>query len=240
MLINPQTQILATSDMGVVDTAARQGFKLIFVGDQMEIPSGYNFVNAVHFTPDYKTICAIIENGDDALVSQLYFASLSTPVAEETFAVIIGALSQGNNIMIYFPNDTLQLKYPYLLLHYILERFGIRIGDKNTPCSYNPAYDTLNLRLLYIYRIIPWNSFIMAVNDLDPVVLIRLREDLCELYSIPVNISDEEMVVKVQQIKDQLIAQMSANKPLFERVENNKKPYQKNNNKNNKKGRRKC
>lgn len=218
MIINPQVQIFATSDMQIVDSAARQGFKLIFIGDQMEIPNGYNFINMPQLTPDYKTICAAI-SGDDNLLAQSYYASLLTPQVEETIAVLIGALARGVNIVLYFPADTLQLKYPYLLLQYLLDNFGIKVGDKNSPAMFNPAFDQIIWRLLYIYRIVSWDNYIMNVNDLDPVVLVRLREDLCPIYKIPTNISDQDMVSKIQQIKDQITAKMNEKPKLFEHVE---------------------
>lgn len=222
MIINPQVQIFATSDMSIVDNAARSGFKLIYIGDQMEIPQGYNFINMPQLTPDYKTICAAI-SGDDNALTQSYFESLTTPQVEETIAVLLGALTRGVNIVLYFPMDTLQLKYPYLFLQFLMEKFGIKVGDKNTPPIYNPAFDQIILRMLYIYKIIPWNEYIMNTDTLDPISLIRLREDLCGQYNIPTNISDQDMVNKVQQIKDEIVAKMTTKPKLFECVEVKKK-----------------
>lgn len=222
MMINPQTQIFATSDMSVVDNAARRGFKLIYIGDQMEIPQGYNFINMPQLTPDYKTICAAI-SGDDNLLAQSYFESLITPQVEESIAVLIGALTRGVNIVLYFPHDTLQLKYPYLFLQFLMDRFGIQVGDKNSPSMYNPAFDQIIMRMLYIYRIIPWDAYIMNTEELDPISIARLREDLCAQYNIPMNISDQDMVARVQKIKDQMVAKMNTKPKLFEHVEPKKK-----------------
>lgn len=206
-MITNNGQIFATSDMGVVDTAARTGYKLIYVGDQLEMPQGYKFVNAIMFTPDYKTMSAIIE-GNQQRVAENYYASLQTPQAEELFAIIIGALRSNSQIMIYFPNETLQLKYPYLLLEHMLNKYGIRVGDNNNPFIYNPAYDTSNFRLLYLYNLVTWQEFILNTEDLDDFTIAKLKQELCQQFNIPVNISNIDMVNEIQKIKDKLINDM--------------------------------
>lgn len=204
-------QIFATSDMAVVDTAARQGYKLIYVGDQFEMPKGYNFVNALGLTPDYLTMTSIVE-GNTEKFTQSYLNMLASPATEEMIAIIIGALSQGICIMIYFPHDTLQLEYPYLFLQYMQDRFGIIIGAKENQFMYNPAFDPINARLLYIYKLIPWNEYLLMTDDVDPVTLIRFKEDLSRQFNIPADITDEDMVSKLQSIKDNL---KSPKKKLF-------------------------
>lgn len=215
-------QMFATSDMEIVNNAAMQGYKLIYIGDQLEIPSGYKFVNAITFTPDYQTMSAIIE-GDTQRFNASYINMLSSPAAEELFAIIIGALNQGSFIMIYFPHDTLQLAYPYLLLQYLQDRFGITVGDKESPFMYNPSFDLINMRLLYIYKLIPWNEYIIYTDEVDPVTIMRFKEDLSQLYNIPMNISNEDMVVKIQEIKDKIIASKQNKKKLFETIKEEKK-----------------
>lgn len=204
-------QLFATSDMDIVDTAAKQGFKLIYVGDQFEMPTGYNFVNAIGLTPDYITMTAVVE-GNTEKFTQSYINMLSTPATEEMIAVIIGALKNGANIMIYFPHDTLQLEYPYIFLQYLQDRFGIIVGAKENQFMYNQAFDAANARLLYIYRIIPWNEYLLMTDDVDPVTIIRFKEDLSQQFNIPADIKDEDMVLKLQQIKDQMT---SPKKRLF-------------------------
>lgn len=206
-MITNNGQIFATSDMGVVDTAARTGYKLIYVGDQLEMPQGYKFVNAIMFTPDYKTMSAIIE-GNQQRVAENYYASLQTPQAEELFAIIIGALRSNSQIMIYFPNETLQLKYPYLLLEHMLNKYGIRVGDNNNPFAYNPSYDMSNFRLLYLYNLVTWQEFILNTEDLDDFTIAKLKQELCQQFNIPVNISNIDMVNEIQKIKDKLINDM--------------------------------
>ncbi|MDE6946223.1 MAG: hypothetical protein K2P14_03450 [Anaeroplasmataceae bacterium] len=206
-MITNNGQIFATSDMGVVDTAARTGYKLIYIGDQLEMPQGYKFVNAIMLTPDYKTMSAIIE-GNQERVAQNYYASLQTPQAEELFAIIIGALRSNSQIMMYFPNETLQLKYPYLLLEHMLNKYGIRVGDSGNPFVYNPAYDASNFRLLYLYNLVTWQEFILNTEDLDDFTIAKLKQELCQQFNIPANISNIDMVNEIQKIKDKLINDM--------------------------------
>lgn len=221
-------KMFATSDLEVVKSSAEMGYKLLYVGDPLEIPQGFNFVDAAPLTPDYRTITSIIDGNLD-MAYMMYVELLNAPMAQETLAVMFGALSQGISIMIYFPHDSLQLSYPFFLLKFLMEAYGVKVGDKNTPFMYNEAFNKVILRLLYIYRIVPWQDYIMNVDELDPIVLMRLRQDLCTKFQIPETISDQDMTIRVQQIKDDIIK--SANTPpelpkiksrLFSTVEKDK------------------
>lgn len=197
-------QIIATADLFVIDEAARSGFKLLYVGDVLETPKQWNFINAIGFVPDYQCMSAIIE-GDDNRFALSYIQNLKNPMAEELFAIILAALCKGTGIMLYFPEDTLQLKYPYLLMQYMQDNYGLIVGDKSNPFSYNQVFDSSNTRLMYLYKLVDWKTYILNVDEADPMILMRLREDLCPLYSIPINISDVDMINEVTRIKSELI-----------------------------------
>lgn len=209
-------QMFATSNMEVVDNAARQGYRLLYVGDQLEIPSGYKFVNALTLTPDYQAMAAVVE-GNMNKFSQMYINMLMAPMAEELFAIIVGALVQGASIMIYFPYDSLQLQYPYILLQYMNDRYGISVGDKERQFSYNSAYDNANMRLLYVYKLIPWQDYILYTDEVDPITISRFREDLMGQFGITANTTNEELITKIQQAKDSLM-QNTQKQRLFDKV----------------------
>lgn len=206
-------QLIATSNLEIADQAARQGFKLLFVGDMMDVPKQTGFINASCLTPDYKTMSAIIE-GDEAKYMALYQQYLSLPHSEEMIAVLISALFRGNNVLMFFPEESIALSYPYALLTYLQNRFGLMVGDKSKPFSYNPNYNMSNMRLLYLYNLIDWKTYINTVEDLDQYVLAKMRQELCPIYGLDGNISDPDLVQFVTKIKEDM------KKPrLFERAE---------------------
>lgn len=210
-------QIFATSDIGVVESAANNGYKLIYIGDSMEKPAQYPFTDAVVFSPNYNCICAVIED-DIPRFEALYLDLLSAPPAQELFAIILAALANGSNILIYFNKESLQLKYPYVLMTYFLNQFGIRVGDKSSPFSYDERYDPAVIRQLYLFRLIGWKEYLMKAESVDPLVLIRLREDLCVLYNISQDINDIEMTKKVEEIQKYLINNTNGDNRLFSTV----------------------
>lgn len=216
--MHPMAQLFATSNMEVVASAAQQGFKLLFIGDTMDMPKQFPFINAITFTPDSRSICALLE-GEEKIFAEMYLMSLATEVNEKMFAVILGALNKGQKILLFFPEDTQQLKYPYLLLKYFNDKFGIRVGDKNSECLYNDNYDYSNLSFMYMNDILTWQEYILSVENLDQFVLAKLKQDLCDKYDIPKDISNESMVGKIQEIKNSLIRQMNKGKKLFSTVE---------------------
>lgn len=203
-MINITGQMFATSDINVVNAAISQGYKIIFVGDQFEAPQGYDFIYGVALTPEYKAITAMVE-GDTQKFANEYINMLSLPNVEELLLLFIVALGQGQNIMFYFPQDSLQLEYPYLLLEYIQNKFGITVGAKENPFVYNPAFHMSNVRMLYLYNLITWQDFILAVDEVDPVTIMKIKTEISGIYNIPENITDEDMTAKIQEIKDQLM-----------------------------------
>ena len=215
--IHPMAQLFATSNMEVVASAAQQGFKLLFIGDTMDMPKQFPFINAITFTPDSRSICALLE-GEEKIFAEMYLMSLATEVNEKMFAVILGALNKGQKILLFFPEDTQQLKYPYLLLKYFNDKFGIRVGDKTTECMYNDNYDYSNLSFMYMNDILSWQEYILNIDNLDQFVLVKLRKDLCDKYNIPTDIDDISMVNKVQEIKHSLIRELNKGKKLFSKI----------------------
>ena len=101
--------LYATSDMNVVNVAVHGGHRLLYIGDSFEMPKEINFVDAVAFTPNYKTMCAIIENNTQ-MMQQFYYENLSAGPAQELFAIILAVLRQAVNITMFFPPDSLQLQ----------------------------------------------------------------------------------------------------------------------------------
>lgn len=196
--------IIATSNLDVVKCSIMNGFKAMYIGDPMYIPQDINLINGSIFTPDYQVMSLIIDSNDD-MFTKAYIDYLNGPQCEEMFAVLIAALFKGINIILYFPEDSIQLKYPILFMQFLFNRYGVVVGDNNTPFSFNMALYPSNMRLLYLYSLIDWRQYILSVEDLDQYVLSKLRQDICPIYQIPFEIDDNSFVQEITKIKDKLL-----------------------------------
>lgn len=213
--------LYATSDMNVVNVAVHGGHRLLYIGDSFEMPKEINFVDAVAFTPNYKTMCAIIENNTQ-MMQQFYYENLSAGPAQELFAIILAVLRKGVNITMFFPPDSLQLQYPTLLLQYIEQVLGIQTGTDKILPAYNENYNVKNMRLMYIFKLINWKEMLLVCEEVDPLLMQRFKEDLCPIYGLDQNISDLDMMNEIEKIKKHLQNELQKPARLFSRVEENK------------------
>ena len=213
--------LYATSDINVVNVAAHGGHKLLYIGDSFEMPKEFNFVDAVAFTPNYKTICVIIENNTQ-MMQQSYYENLSAGPAQELFAVILAALRKGINITMFFPPDSLQLQYPSLLLQYIEQVHRIQTGTDKILPAYNENYNLKNMRLMYIFKLINWKEMLLVCEEVDPLLMQRFKEDLCPIYGLDQSISDLDMMNEIEKIKKHLQNELQKPARLFSRVEGSK------------------
>ena len=213
--------LYATSDMNLVNVAVHGGHRLLYIGDSFEMPKEINFVDAVAFTPNYKTMCAIIENNTQ-MMQQFYYENLSAGPAQELFAIILAVLRKGVNITMFFPPDSLQLQYPTLLLQYIEQVLGIQTGTDKILPAYNENYNVKNMRLMYIFKLISWKEMLLVCEEVDPLLMQRFKEDLCPIYGLDQNISDLDMMNEIEKIKKHLQNELQKPARLFSRVEENK------------------
>ena len=62
-------RIFYTSNLQMISSGYYQGYKLIYIGDSLEMPQDFNFIDGALFTPDYRTISAALEGNDSLLVN---------------------------------------------------------------------------------------------------------------------------------------------------------------------------
>ena len=93
----------------------------------------------------------------------LYLNHLSLPQVDEFIVVILRALFNGKNISIFIPNEKVPLKYPEVLMLYLLNNFGIRVGDIANPCMYDRNFDGLIMDKLYSYDLCTEEEFFQNI-----------------------------------------------------------------------------
>ena len=191
-------RIFYTSNLQMISSGYYQGYKLIYIGDSLEMPQDFNFIDGALFTPDYRTISAALEGNDSLLVNN-YNNQLNSSNTQEFIAVILSALMKGINVLIYFPEEVFQLKFPYILLEYFRDIYGILIGNEYQDCIFNiNSVTNSNIySTLYMSNIIDWKSFISNVEKeyiTNYLALCKIRGETSKLYNIPPSVSDIEFL----------------------------------------------
>lgn len=173
-------QLGATFDIGLVQVVAPEpNTKIVFVGDSVgyeDIIKMYNMVHGSILMPDYPTMEADI-NGDNTEFHQRYYTLLETEVPRMFFASLFTALYQGKNIMIYFPKEAKDLKYPYALLSYIASMYGIQAAIDSVRFQLSPAIVNVAYVMYYFNLILP-NQFIILSGDYYTKMLPKLATDM--------------------------------------------------------------
>lgn len=234
--------LLASTNYEDIAQASQAGFKILFVGDTLDSPTNIQgIISAVPFTPDYKALSTIIDGNIDAF-DEMYVEGLRSASASELIAIIIMALVNGTNILMYFPPDVMQLRYPYILKQYLERYHGLIFEFDARTFKYNPNFNFINTRIVYLFNMIDVLSFINASDgeQYDAQLLNKLRIDIHNNLGANTNISDRELLILIdnirhskgvqhqqnQQVDNQITTQTKSNVPtppkkrkLFEKAQ---------------------
>lgn len=197
-------QLWATSDINVARQSANQGFKVIFLGDPISIePIDKDvFVVATALTPDYNTMSALID-GDENMFAGMYAASLNTKPAVDMFALIFACLFKGVGIMFYIPPEAISMNFVNYLLKFIEVNYGITTQTKSTMYSFNPAFSSRIIELLYLSDLVTAQEFLVNSENIDDITLRKLVTELHPMVEDPRDIS--QIVGWFSAYKDNLV-----------------------------------
>lgn len=178
--------LIATSDLQLIQNASIDvNTKIIFIGD----PEGqYNFINsykmilAGSWFPDCNTLESDL-NGNIEEFSARYMDYLANENSQILFATIFTALMRGKNIILYFPAETMEFKYPSYLLNYIINIFGITCETPTTKFNFYQNFSDRILELMYTFNTISSIEFIMLSDSMDIASLSKLVRD----FGIPIS-----------------------------------------------------
>lgn len=167
-----------------VDVAAfckyKYGSKVIYVGDEdPDVSRALNgeVIYASILTPSYEAFQAVL-NDDVLTFSNSYTAHLNTYEPQMMLATIVASMYRGVNIVLLFPEDTADLKYPEFLLRFIYANLGILIGTDDMPFAYNNIFDDAVMDFLYTYNYVSPYEYVYMINNVTPASLQKLIEQL--------------------------------------------------------------
>lgn len=197
-----KAKLMATSDLEVAVNTKNQApdnCKILYIGEPLEKPN-IDCINATALCPNYYTLQIFIEAGECKNYIDSYTDYLQRTGAE-TIATILCALMNGTNIVLYFPYETLELKYPGYLLQYLEVYFGITAQTKSTDFNYNPSYNSNNLRMLYINRLISPADFVLNSEEIDDICIQKLKQDYLQKYPMISTYTPDQMIKWIEDLK---------------------------------------
>lgn len=197
-------KMYATKDMNLVISLAGYGAKAIYMGDPGSAPNNINFIKPTMLVPDYKIMSLYID-GRIAEYANAYRKYINTPAAHEMFATIIGSMYFGTSVVLYFPPEVDELGYAEILLSHIQYMYGITAETLTTKFSYDMSKHQFNVRLMYMYNILNIVDFIMSTENLDDVVINKMKSEIPVEWGIPINISNKEFSDIIETKKQQII-----------------------------------
>lgn len=208
-------QLWATSDINLVDSALKQGFKGIYLGDPISVDPNYKeqLVVATSFVPDYQTMALQVDGNIEGFI-QMYMASLNSKAAIEMMSVILMCLYRGYNVIFYLPPEASGLNYVQYLLQYIELNYGITAQTKTTLFGFNPQFAGRIIELLYLHDLVNANEFLLNSESLDDMSIRKLVAELHPVVEDPRDI--KQIVAWFSRYKDEMI---KANKPLINGIQ---------------------
>ena len=154
--------------------------KIVYIGDEdPDVSRALNgeVIYASILTPPYDAFQAVL-NDDVLMFSNSYTAHLNNYEPQMMLATIVASLYRGVNIVLLFPEDTGDLKYPEFLLRFIFANLGIQVGSDEMPFAYNNAFDDTVMDFLYMYNYVSPYEYVYMINNVSPASLQKLIDQL--------------------------------------------------------------
>lgn len=180
-MINFKSILITTSDLQLIQTAAPDpNTKILYLGDSegaQNFISGYKMIVAGPWIPDI-TVMESDLNGIVEGFNARYLDYLNQPESQMLLATVLTALYKGKNVILFFPPESNEFKYPSFLLNYIANVTGIIPTSPTTAFSFNPAYNDKIAWIMYYYNTIDPLEFILLTESMDINSLSKLIMDL--------------------------------------------------------------
>ena len=134
-MITFNAQIYSTEKVDRAMLCQQSGAKILYLGEPdpyLDQVTNNSLIYASILTPPYEAFQAVL-NEDYARFGALYTEHLNTEEAQMFIATIVAAIYKGINIVLLFPEDTGDLKYPDFMLKFIFTNLGIQIATDDYP-----------------------------------------------------------------------------------------------------------
>lgn len=128
--------------------------------------------------PPYNAMMALMDN-DYNNFNMIYYNHLSQQECLSFIAVLIKSAIQGTNLLLYMKPDEYEMYYkPFEL--YMINNFGIQIGNEYNQFMYNQNYNHIILSVLYLNDLITvpelFNIYPQGIQFDDNVTMKLINE----------------------------------------------------------------
>lgn len=170
-MLNLSGMLISTSDIQYVQTAAIDpNTKILYLGDpegQQQLLQNFHMIVAGSWVPDYLVMEADL-NGNVGEFEAKYIDYLNREESQMLIATVFTALYKGKNIILFFPPETVEFKYPAFLLQYLLCNYGIRAAtSNNVPYGFDSRFGDKAAYIMYFYNTISPIEFILLTESMD-------------------------------------------------------------------------
>ena len=147
--------------MDIVNSPPTNNVKIISMEDVPSIDINLpNVIGGAFLLPPIDAMMAA-SNGDEAMFDQIYVDHLNSPTVVEFISLIMTVLYRGTSLILFYPEDDLNLKGKILDIFW--KRYGIMIGEIGTrQCQYDISCTPI------------WLESIFNTGTMDPFDLLYL------------------------------------------------------------------
>ena len=167
-----------TNDVTIAIQSSLEGCKVLYLGDpcgENDIISNYGFIISTPLIPEYNLLVKDVEGYKDEFDLEYVDMLGSDQSACMIFASILSAMLKGMNILLYFPVNVSDFRYPTVLIQYITQQYGIIPASIENMYGYFDRYDDSNLLFMYSYGTINHIDFLVNYNGpLEPQLIDQL------------------------------------------------------------------
>ncbi len=157
--------------------------RIIFIGEPIpEIMQSTNAISASLFIPPYEIIMSEMDGKLDEFVNA-YVLYLNGRECSEYIALIIRALYEGTNILLYLSKDESETLYSKILLKFLNQQYGIVVSIGDIPSMFIQSYSSIICNFLYSFNLMSAEEFFLNYPDNKdiepiPIVINRLVNEL--------------------------------------------------------------
>lgn len=158
----------------------RNKMRVLYVSDpegDTDFIRANGLIFADPFVPMYDTLEFLI-NGNEQEFTNMYIASLESEEAQLFFTTIVTAIYKGIDILLYFPLDVLDLKYPYLLFGHLISKYGITGEWDGTMANVNPQFRNYHAEIMYLNNCITPQEYLYLTEMITTIPLVKIVQDL--------------------------------------------------------------
>lgn len=186
-------QFIITIDPDVINQALyTDSAKVLYLSDEdisrnPLIELGCNTIKSSILLPPYDSVCAELDN-EVNLAIQIYIEYLSSSDVDMFICMILKALMNGSNIILYPGHDEADMPFIPVFLQYLTNYFGIIVGSPYEPTQYDYRAFPVILNKLYLHNLIDYQTLFILYPVDAPImenIIPKLIQDINPYVSNP-------------------------------------------------------